>query len=56
MSKRILSSLLICGLLSGCVTEVYNPPPRAKQAHGSYYHKNGNGNFCPPGQAKKGRC
>lgn len=20
------------------------------------YHRNGNGNFCPPGQAKKGNC
>ena len=54
MKKILLSfAAVICLSLSACA--VHTP-------HGSVvvdpvtHHGHGNGNFCPPGQAKKGRC
>jgi hypothetical protein len=59
MNKATLLFAAFSLILSGCVTEVHVPPSRTK-----YYYPSGtshspaksNGYFCPPGQAKKGRC
>ncbi|WP_087511936.1 hypothetical protein [Acinetobacter chinensis] len=54
--KKIL--LLICTLasitLSACA--VHTPAGSIVVDPDGRYHDRGTGDFCPPGQAKKGRC
>ncbi|WP_170162263.1 hypothetical protein [Caldimonas tepidiphila] len=54
--KVLLSLFAAVALLSGCA--VYTPSGAVViDPHGSHSHpQGGNGGFCPPGQAKKGRC
>ncbi|AEG93628.1 hypothetical protein [Ramlibacter tataouinensis] len=53
MSSKLLCLFAAVVLFSGCAvytpggSVVVDPQPVAKE---------GKGNFCPPGQAKKGRC
>lgn len=42
--KQLLILLALTVFLSGCAV------------HGSIHPEGGNGDFCPPGQAKKGNC
>ena len=37
-------------------SEVQNPPPASNDRDSVYYLPPQRGTFCPPGQAKKGRC
>jgi hypothetical protein len=51
MSRRLLVCLLASSLLVSCVAEVRPVPVKVSvggEARGA--------GFCPPGQAKKGRC
>ncbi|MEG2212524.1 MAG: hypothetical protein RRY35_01350 [Clostridiales bacterium] len=48
--KKMCAVLAVVTLLSGCV--VY-PGHGDGRGHG---HGNDRGDFCPPGQAKKGNC
>lgn len=61
MSKTLTAAVLVisgCMLVAGCSYT----PARVKSepliilddGHGG--HRQGNGDFCPPGQAKKGNC
>ena len=55
--RLLLASLLAATLLGGCA--VYTPSGAVViDPHGSHDHGGGGGggSFCPPGQAKKGRC
>lgn len=52
---RVLSVALVLGLLASCVARVDGPSVRVKPATVEIDSGN-DGNFCPPGQAKKGRC
>jgi len=51
---KIILSLLIVFVVSACAAEVKGPSVKV----GTYPVKvdYDDGNFCPPGQAKKGRC
>lgn len=56
----VLGAVLVANLLAGC--EVTGPrvklkPPITVEGDG-HDHRDGDhhGDFCPPGQAKKGRC
>lgn len=54
MARRILIPLLASSLLAACAAEV-RPVP-VKVSVGGDYPSQARGGFCPPGQAKKGRC
>lgn len=52
---KLLSALLMLALLASCTARVDGPSVRVKPA--TVEIESGNdGGFCPPGQAKKGRC
>jgi hypothetical protein len=53
MYKSILSVLIVF-VLSGCAAEVKGPSVKVGTYPVSVDYDDGN--FCPPGQAKKGRC
>jgi hypothetical protein len=53
MDKIVLSFLIIF-VLSGCSAEVKGPSVKVGTYPVSVDYDDGN--FCPPGQAKKGRC
>jgi hypothetical protein len=56
---KTASLVLACSLmLTGCAAEVRGPSVRVKAPYPvSVDHDHGyKGRFCPPGQAKKGRC
>jgi hypothetical protein len=50
---RIVSGLLILSLLSACQATVRGPSAELELSNVKISSGNG---FCPPGQAKKGRC
>lgn len=54
--KILLSALVAAALLGGCA--VYTPSGAVVvDPHGTHSEGGGGGGgFCPPGQAKKGRC
>lgn len=59
--KTLLSSILLAALLGGCA--VHTPvggvvlDPNGSLGGHEHHHEGGTGGgFCPPGQAKKGRC
>lgn len=52
---RAIATVLAVAFMIGCVAEV--EPPKAKIIIPAVKVDTGpNGGFCPPGQAKKGRC
>lgn len=59
--KNSIVCLVIAVLMAGCTVSAKTPNrvilenDRVILEDGPY-HRNGNGNFCPPGQAKKGNC
>jgi hypothetical protein len=56
----LLIASLCCVALAGCTLkgpELRVKPPIEVKVEGEHGHDHGgNGKFCPPGQAKKGRC
>jgi hypothetical protein len=58
MSKTSLFVLGLALLFAGCVAEVRPPSVRVKSPYPAidYDGPSQGGKFCPPGQAKKGRC
>ena len=55
--RRLVALLLACSWLAACTAQVRPPsvewrPAPVKVVIG----ESGGGKFCPPGQAKKGRC
>ena len=52
---RVLSAALMLALLASCTARVDGPSFRVKPATIDIDSGN-DGGFCPPGQAKKGRC
>lgn len=54
MPRRILVPLLAASLLAACAAEI-RPVPVKVSVGGDPPQARGAG-FCPPGQAKKGRC
>lgn len=55
MTRLILIPLLVSSLLASCVAEV-RPVPVKVSVGGDYPSPTRGAGFCPPGQAKKGRC
>lgn len=60
MYRTLLVMLMGLGL-SACTLGVHDAEIRTRDAtirvsDGDYHHHDGYGTFCPPGQAKKGRC
>lgn len=59
--KNTIFCLVIAVLIAGCTVSAKTPSrviledDKVILEDGSH-HRNGNGNFCPPGQAKKGNC
>ncbi len=55
MSRIVLLALSLSLMFAGC--EYTGPSVRVKSPYPAAYGPAKNGsNFCPPGQAKKGRC
>ena len=55
MKKRALMfSMILCSLLSACAVHTREGSIIVDPDRG--YHPHGHGEFCPPGQAKKGHC
>lgn len=52
---RVLSALLLLALFTACTARVDGPTVRVKPAT-IEIGPGDDGGFCPPGQAKKGRC
>ena len=52
---RIIATILALALLGGCVARV-KPPEAEIIIPAVKFDPQPNGKFCPPGQAKKGRC
>lgn len=52
--KKLISLIAAATLLSACA--VYTPAGSVVVDPHGPSHGNGNGGFCPPGQAKKGNC
>ena len=52
---RIIATILALALLGGCVARV-KPPEAEIIIPAVKLDPQPNGKFCPPGQAKKGRC
>lgn len=54
MKKQLFIAVLLATLpfMAGCKTTIKDGPTHVIVEDG----RHGNGNFCPPGQAKKGRC
>lgn len=55
MAHRLLVPLLAASLLAACAAEV-RPVPVKVSVGGDYSSQPRGAKFCPPGQAKKGRC
>ncbi|WP_251978834.1 hypothetical protein [Salinicola avicenniae] len=58
-SRRCLAvtgTLLAVALLSACSYTPARIDPEPPVVIGDGDHRHGNGDFCPPGQAKKGNC
>jgi hypothetical protein len=55
LTRLSLLGLLLAGVLSLSSCAVYTPDGAVIVDPGSY-HDHGQGQFCPPGQAKKGNC
>lgn len=60
-TASVLIASLCCVALAGCTLkgpELRVKPPVEVKVEGDHghHHHGGNGKFCPPGQAKKGRC
>ena len=55
---RILVSLLAVALLAACQASIKGPSAEIGMSKVRYYLGSGSSGrgFCPPGQAKKGRC
>ena len=55
--KNLLLALIAAGALSACVVQPAHVRVRAPIVlEPAVVVDDGGGNFCPPGQAKKGRC
>jgi uncharacterized membrane protein len=56
--KQILVSLLAVALLTACEASIKGPSAELGLSKVKIYSGGGysGGGFCPPGQAKKGRC
>jgi hypothetical protein len=52
---RVLAAVLILALLASCTARVDGPSVRVRPATVEI-DSGDDGRFCPPGQAKKGRC
>ena len=58
-AASVVIASLCCMAFAGCVVkgpEIRVRPPVEVKVEGGDTHTNGGGKFCPPGQAKKGRC
>ncbi|REC93631.1 hypothetical protein [Kushneria indalinina] len=60
MTRTLLMALLLAVTLAGCSYQParIHPEPAViiDDGHPGHGNGHGNGNFCPPGQAKKGNC
>lgn len=59
MAHRLLVPLLAASLLAACAAEVRPVPVKVSvkvSVGGDYSSQPRGAKFCPPGQAKKGRC
>ncbi|GHC24892.1 hypothetical protein GCM10010082_17040 [Kushneria pakistanensis] len=58
MTRTLVMTLLLAVTLAGCSYQParISPKPPVIIDDGHHGHGKGNGNFCPPGQAKKGNC
>ncbi|GAA3546741.1 hypothetical protein [Zobellella aerophila] len=61
--KSLLAVVVMALGLSACTTtlgvrdaEIRTRDATIRVSDGDYHHHDGYGTFCPPGQAKKGRC
>lgn len=57
-AASVVIAAVCCAAVGGCVVkgpEVRVKPPIEVKVDGDHHH-GGGGKFCPPGQAKKGRC
>lgn len=52
---RVISAVLVLAVLVACTASIDAPSVRVKPATVEIGPDN-DGGFCPPGQAKKGRC
>jgi len=54
--RYIMATVLAVALLGGCVARVKPPEAEIIIPAGKIETQPQDGRFCPPGQAKKGRC
>lgn len=60
--SKLIFTCSILAIMTGCAVRtpgasvVIDPDRRTSVVIGDNDHDHGNGKFCPPGQAKKGRC
>ncbi len=54
--RRLVALVLACSWLAACTAEVRPPSVELRPAPVKVVIGEGGGGFCPPGQAKKGRC
>ena len=54
--RRLVALLLACSWLAACTAEIRTPSVGLRPAPNKVVIGEGGGGFCPPGQAKKGRC
>lgn len=58
-ATSVVMAAVCCVAFAGCVLkgpELRVGPPIEVKVEGDHPHHGGGGKFCPPGQAKKGRC
>jgi hypothetical protein len=53
---RWIGALVALALLAACSAEVRGPSVKVRPSVVEVGPDDGGGDFCPPGQAKKGRC
>jgi hypothetical protein len=54
--RRLVALVLACSWLAACTAEVRPPSVELSPAPVKVVIGGGGSGFCPPGQAKKGRC
>ncbi len=55
MARRLIFLILACSWLAACAAELRPPSLEVRSLPAAEARATGDG-FCPPGQAKKGRC